>query len=179
MYLLFLASGVRAKILRSSSCTLAYVATVERTLIPIGVASMSFTWSMPSALTDFTCAGSFSPRICAESAGIRLSRMSVVLPEPETPVTTVRRPFGISTSSGFTVWMRSVERWIAPFWKSLLSGAFCREMPCFPAKNGPICEFSFILMSSVVPSAMTWPPFAPASGPISMSQSASLKICVS
>ena len=42
-----------------------------------------------------------------------------------------------------------------------------------------ICKFSFILMSSVVPSAMTWPPFAPASGPISMSQSASLKICVS
>ena len=29
----------------------------------------------------------------------------VVLPEPDTPVTTVSRPFGISTSSGLTVWI--------------------------------------------------------------------------
>ena len=32
----------------------------------------------------------------------------VVLPEPDTPVTTVSRPFGISTSRGFTVWILSL-----------------------------------------------------------------------
>ena len=30
----------------------------------------------------------------------------VVLPEPDTPVTTVSRPLGMATSSGFTVWIR-------------------------------------------------------------------------
>ena len=41
----------------------------------------------------------------ASRAGMRLSSTMVVLPEPDTPVTTVSRPFGISTSSGLTVWI--------------------------------------------------------------------------
>ena len=78
--------------------------------MPMGVASMSLTCAMPSASTARIWAGSALPLIFACSAGIRLSSTMVVLPEPDTPVTTVSRPFGISTSRGFTVWIRSVDR---------------------------------------------------------------------
>ena len=43
---------------------------------------------MPGALTERICSGSFFPADAASSAGIRLSRIRVVFPEPETPVTT-------------------------------------------------------------------------------------------
>ena len=48
-----------------------------------------------------------------------------------------------------------------------------------PERNGPICEAGVSSMVGIVPSAITCPPFAPASGPISIIQSASFKICVS
>ena len=51
--------------------------------------------------------------------------------------------------------------------------------PPRPARNGPICETGSSAMAATVPSAMTWPPRAPASGPISTIQSASRRICVS
>ena len=79
------------------------MATVERTLIPIGVASMSFICDIPSHLTSFICSGSLVLLIEAVSAGIKLSNTKVVLPDPETPVTTVNLPFGIFTSIAFTV----------------------------------------------------------------------------
>jgi len=81
----------------------AEVATVERTFAPIGVASMRFARSMPSASIERTCSGGFSPADRALSAGINDSSTIVVLPEPDTPVTATRRPRGISTSSGLTV----------------------------------------------------------------------------
>ena len=75
----------------------------------------------------------------ASSAGIRLSSTMVVLPEPDTPVTTVRRPLGISTSSGLTVWMESVERWIVPFAKSVSFSVQQRSfVSAVPARKGPI-----------------------------------------
>ena len=58
---------------------------------------------MPGAETDRTCAGSACPRMVACKPGIRLSSTIVVLPEPETPVTTVSLPFGILTINGLTV----------------------------------------------------------------------------
>ena len=78
--------------------------------MPMGVASMSLTCAMPSALTDRMCGGSAWPLMPASSAGIRLSSTMVVLPEPDTPVTTVSRPLGIVTSSGLTVWICVVAR---------------------------------------------------------------------
>ena len=61
------------------------------------------------------------------------------LPEPDTPDTTVRRPLGISTSSGLTVWMESVERWIVPFAKSASFSVQQRSfVSAVPARKGPI-----------------------------------------
>ena len=71
--------------------------------MPMGVASISLTCRIPSASIARMCAGSASPLIFAFSAGTRLYSTIVVFPEPDTPVTTVSRPFGISTSNGFTV----------------------------------------------------------------------------
>ena len=107
--------------------------------MPMGVASMSLTWAMPAASTVRMCAGSGLPLIFASSAGIRLSSTMVVLPEPDTPVTTVSRPLGISTSKGFTVWTRFVDRWILPFAKRSSFSAQARSLlSAAPERNGPI-----------------------------------------
>ncbi len=76
--------------------------------MPMGVASMSLTCRMPAASMPRTCGGRGFPAAAAARAGTRLSRISVVLPEPETPVTTESRPFGNETQSGCTVWIASV-----------------------------------------------------------------------
>ena len=49
----------------------------------------------------------------------------VVFPEPETPVITVRRPLGISTLRGLTVWMASVVIAIFPFLNMSVAGICC------------------------------------------------------
>ena len=54
--------------------------------MPMGVASISLTWAMPGADMLLTWAGRLPPRVRASRAGTRLSRISVVFPEPETPV---------------------------------------------------------------------------------------------
>ena len=51
--------------------------------------------------------GDLSIRDC--KAGINISSTIVVLPEPDTPVTAVSRPRGISTDNGPTVCRRSVS----------------------------------------------------------------------
>ena len=148
--------------------------------MPMGVASMSLTCAMPSALTARTCGGSALPRIPASSAGIRLSSTMVVLPEPDTPVTTVSRPLGMATSSGLTVWICDVDRRIVPCAnRSAFSARGRKGASGAPDKNGPICEAGSAATADTVPCAMTRPPFAPASGPISMIQSDSFRICVS
>ncbi len=84
--------------------------------MPMGVASMSFTRWMPGASTAVTCAGSGCPAMTASRPGTRLSRIRVVLPEPDTPVTTVSRPLGMVTARGFTVWIAPVVQveWSPP-----------------------------------------------------------------
>lgn len=99
------------------------------------------------------------PFIFASSAGTRLSSTIVVLPEPDTPVTTVSRPLGMSSSKGLTVWMLPVERWIAPSANISPSLAHRRNfVSAFPERNGPIWDSGFASKSSIVPSAMTCPP---------------------
>jgi hypothetical protein len=78
-----------------SSRTPLYVATVERTLTPIGEASTRWTRLMPAGETERTCRGRSAPSALARRAGTRLSRPRVVLPDPDTPVTAVSRPRGI------------------------------------------------------------------------------------
>ena len=180
LYPSFFASAVRAKILRSSSCTLAYVATVERTFIPMGVASMSFTWSMPSASIEIMCSGIFLPQDLASSAGTRLSSTSVVLPEPETPVTTVSLRLGIFASSGFTVCIAPVLRVIAPYSNIFVGSACCLTGGRSAlSRNLPIFEFLSCISCSTVPCAIIFPPAAPAPGPISIIWSATESICTS
>ena len=154
------------------------MATVERTLMPMGEASISFTCRMPSASIPATCSGSFAPAVFAASPGTRLSSTIVVFPDPDTPVTTVSLPFGMLTSSGFTVWSRVVLIWIHPD-PNILHGSVWRSDPSTPERNGPIMEPGFATISSIVPSAITLPPSAPAFGPISISQSDSIRIRVS
>ena len=73
-------------------------------------------------------------RQVASRAGARLSRISVVFPEPDTPVTTVSRPLGMSTSRGFTVWIAPVERWMRPWANSAPAGICGLEIPAVPAR---------------------------------------------
>ena len=104
----------------------------------------------------------------------------VVLPEPETPVTTVRRPLGISTLSGFTVWMASVVIVIFPSLNMSVASTCCLTlMDALPERNGPIFDRSLASMSLTVPCAITLPPSEPAPGPISIIQSDLARICVS
>ena len=99
---------------------------------------MSFTRSIPSARRSLTWAGRGRPAVRASRAGTRLSRIRVVLPEPDTPVTTVSRPLGMSTSRGFTVWMAPVERWIRPRSNRAAGSAGRRTCTAaFPERKGP------------------------------------------
>ena len=163
--------------------------------MPMGVASMSFTCRIPSASMESTCSGSFFPFIRACRAGIRFYSMRFVLPEPDTPVTEVSFPLGISASNDFTVWIGPVERQIRPSENNCsdvlfatsgcllhlprISGEILEELSEDleePERNGPIWESLFLQISSTVPSAITCPPSAPAPEPISMIQSASERI---
>ena len=97
------AASVAANARRSISITPEYVASVERTLMPIGVESTMRTRSTPAGSIEVTCAGSGRSSVLASIAGTSDSRIIVVLPEPETPVTAVSRPRGIATSRARTV----------------------------------------------------------------------------
>ena len=149
--------------------------------MPMGVASISLTRPMPGASTARTCSGSLAPRMAASSAGIRLSKISVVLPEPETPVTTVKRPLGMRTSSGLTVWSAAVASRIVPS-ANICSRATAGRSRSFCApgpRKGPISERPLAASAGTVPCARMRPPSAPAPGPISTIQSASESTCVS
>ena len=142
---------------------------MERTFTPMGVASTRSTRAMPGASTDSTCPGSGVPASDAFSPATRLSSTSVVFPEPDTPVTQVRRPFGMRASSGCTVWMVSVSSVMAPSSKRC-SGATGVRTRTFavPAKNGPMRLAGFASTAATDPWAITCPPSAPEPGPISM-----------
>ena len=146
---------------------------MERTLAPIGVASMRFTRASPAASAERTWAGSAPPAMAARRPGMRLSSTSVVLPLPETPVTAVSRPRGTSTASGRTVWMAPVSRRTAPRAKTSAAAARSRTRTRrSPVRNGAIREPGSFSTLATGPCAMTRPPSAPEPGPISTSQSA-------
>lgn len=86
------------------------------------------------------------PFMAASSAGIRLSRIKVVLPEPDTPVTAVILPLGILTASGWTVWIFRVASLMIPLSNICLrAGREVRRSLAFPERNGAIMELGFSL----------------------------------
>lgn len=75
---------------------LVYVAVVERVLLPTGLAS-TLTTSFIGDSSSLTCAGKTSPLALALIAGTKESKIKLVLPAPEKPVTAVSRFSGNST----------------------------------------------------------------------------------
>lgn len=62
--------------------------------MPMGAASISLTWVMPSGTIERTCSGSFWPWMAAFRPGTRLSSTRVVLPEPGNPGHHSQPPLG-------------------------------------------------------------------------------------
>ena|GEM_PF-4206386 len=114
--------------------------------------------------------------MAASMAGIRLSKISVVLPEPETPVTAISRPLGMSKSRAWTVCKGAVDSLICPC-ANMASGVAVSRITGFSlsAKNPAMSELVFFATALIVPCATICPPCSPAFGPISINQSAAFK----
>ena len=89
----------------------------------------------------------------------------VDLPPPETPVTQVNRPSGISAVTFFRLLPR------APASRSTRCGFFGRRsgtaISRAPERYWPVSEFGLAMMSAGRPWATIWPPCTPAPGPTS------------
>ena len=84
-----------------------------------------------------------APEMAASSAGIRLSSTSVVLPEPDTPVTTVSLPFGNVGLQRLDRVDRAGGQVDAPLFKQLVcrgSAAGTMRLGDLPQRYGPIWE---------------------------------------
>ena len=111
---------------------------------------------IPSASIFTICSGIFFGEVKESSAGTRLSKTIVVLPEPETPVTTVNLPFGMSIFRGLTVWIEFVSKWILPFLNIISGEIFSRIFTSsLSDKKPPIIDFLLSIISGIVPSATT------------------------
>ncbi len=91
---------------------------------------------------------------------------SVDLPPPETPVTQVNRPSGISAVTFFRLLP------VAPTTRSRLPFCGGRRKSGIgisraPDRYWPVSDFGLAMTSSGVPLAMTSPPWMPAAGPMS------------
>ena len=103
----------------------------------------------------------------------RLTRMSVMsddLPEPETPVTATILPSGTSASMFFRLFSRAPRIQMLlplPSRRSFGTGIWRR-----PDRYAPVMLSGQALIASISPSATRWPPWMPAPGPMSITQSA-------
>ena len=88
------------------------------------------------------------------------------LPLPLTPVTQVNVPSGMDTSMFFRLFSRA-PRTVShlPFPRRRCAG---RGMVRLPLRYCPVRLSGLAMTSSGVPQATTWPPSAPAPGPMSM-----------
>ena len=86
------------------------------------------------------------------------------MPEPDTPVTHVTTPSGISTSIFLRLFSLAPLTLIQPagFLRSAGTGILI-----LPDRYAPVSESLHAIMSAAVPVATTSPPFLPAPGPIS------------
>ena len=150
--------------------------------MPMGVASMSLTCAMPSASTARICAGR------ARAADLRLQRGDQALQhhgglagaghagdhgEPPLGNVHLQRLYRVDPVGG-QVDDAVCEQFVP-------SAAQLPQLRLGLAGEERADLRGGILLQGlgIVPWAITWPPPAPASGPISMIQSASFRICVS
>ena len=103
-----------------------------------------------------------------------MSKARVDLPEPDTPVTTVNRPRGISTSMFFrlcsrALWMRiDVPR----YWpRGSRTAGGVLNASSYSRSALPVCDVAWVMTSAGGPSHTSSPPASPPSGPRSMIQS--------
>ena len=157
------AASVAAKARRSISITPEYVASVERTLMPIGVESTMRTRSTPAGSIEVTCAGSGRSSVHASIAGTSDSRIIVVLPEPETPVTAVSRPRGIATSRACTVWIGAVA--MRSHVRSVADSPPIAYWPASPSDTASIARFRPLTESETLPVPSN-SPTTPGTGPV-------------
>ena len=94
----------------------------------------------------------------------KISFVSELFPEPETPVMQVITPNGISTSIFFKLFSLAplIVRKPVGFLRSFGTGIWI-----LPLRYAPVTESGFCMISSAVPHATTCPPCEPAPGPIS------------
>ena len=109
--------------------------------------------------------------MCSAVKRYTVSFTSVLLPEPDTPVTTVMRPTGICTFTRFKLLPR------APLISSTSCGSNGRRsegsgISRRPDRYCPVNDAGFAQICFGVPCATTWPPCTPAPGPRSTTWSA-------
>ena len=145
---------------------------MERGVRPIGLWSMLIILSICSSPRISLCFNGRSRAPCslAASALYKMSLISVDLPLPLTPVTTVKSPIGICTSISFRLFPAAPI--ISILRSSGLRRRFGRGINFFPLRYWPVTEFSTFIISAAVPWATMVPPCSPAPGPMSMIWSA-------
>ena len=89
---------------------------------------------------------------------------SELLPEPDTPVTHVTTPSGISTSIFLRLFSLAPRTFNQPVGLRLVAGT---GILIFPLRYAPVIDSGHAIISLAVPTATTSPPFLPAPGPIS------------
>ena len=136
-------------------------------------------WSRAITLSTYS-----SPSIFSHLPGLALLRffsearvlystslISEDLPLPETPVTQISFPRGISTSMFLRLFSLAPRiQMLRPLPALRLSGSGMRFLPL---KYCPVTDSSQAQMSSTVPAQTTRPPLMPAPGPMSITWSAS------
>ena len=144
-----------------------YVAGFDLGVLPIGLWSILIILSIFSIPFISLCLPGFILDLFTLLATLlyKISFISVLFPEPETPVIHTNFPKGIFTfkflrlfSLAFTISINS------PFPSLIVSGT---SIVFFPLRYIPVIEFGFRIISSNVPWATISPPCTPAPGPIS------------
>ncbi len=141
---------------------------MDRGVRPMGLWSMLMTLSRYSSPSRAVC---FPGRhfIRFRSAPSRLNKISFTsedFPDPDTPVTQVSVPRGMSTSMPrrlFSAAPRTVSSFPPP--RRRVSGTAIYR---FPLRYCPVRDAGSAATSSGVPAAMIRPPWTPAPGPTSM-----------
>ena len=132
-----------------------YVATVERWFLPTGDESTLITFLMPLLVRLVTHSGLALPSFSAFRAGKSESRIKVVFPAPEKPVTEVRRPTGISAWTFFKLKRLLTVKAIVPSLKRSSGLAlFLTYNGASPVKYCPINEALVCSISFGVPCAI-------------------------
>ena len=87
------------------------------------------------------------------------------MPPPETPVTQVNRPSGISAETFFRLLPRALMTLMVRRWFGGLRSGIATDIS--PVRYLPVSDFGFFMISAGVPCATMWPPCMPAPGPMS------------